>query len=53
METDAIAQSLCLGIQSIVLTGVLVGGIDDAATSEVLDLPNGLTPLALFAVSHR
>ena len=53
METGAIAQSLYLGTQAMGLAGVLVGGIDDAATSEVLNLPDGLTPLALFAVGHR
>ena len=53
METGAIAQSLYLGTQAMGLAGVLVGGIDDAATSEVLNLPDGLTPLALFAVDHR
>jgi SagB-type dehydrogenase family enzyme len=53
METGAIAQSLYLGTQAMGLAGVLVGGIDDAETSAALDLPDGLTPLALFAVGNR
>ena len=53
MEAGAIAQSLYLGTEAMGLAGVLVGGIDDAATSSTLHLHDGLTPLALFAVGHR
>lgn len=53
MEAGAIAQSLYLGTEAMGLAGVLVGGIDDAGTGSVLDLPDGLTPLALFAVGQR
>ena len=53
MEAGAIAQSLYLGTEVMGLAGVLVGGIDDAEISVALDLPNDLTPLALFAVGNR
>ena len=53
MEAGAIAQSLYLGTEVMGLAGVLVGGIDDAEISVALDLPDDLTPLALFAVGNR
>lgn len=53
MEAGAITQSLYLGAEALGLAGVLVGGIDDAATAGILELPSGLTPLALFACGHR
>jgi SagB-type dehydrogenase family enzyme len=53
MEAGAIAQSLYLATEALSLAGVLVGGIDDAATAGILNLPGGLTPIALFACGPR
>jgi len=53
METGAVAQSFYLAAETLGLAGVLIGGIDDAATGDALKLPDGLTPLALFLLGLR
>lgn len=52
LEAGAAAQSLQLQAVAEGLAGVLVGGFDDEATSDVLGFPEPLAPIIQFCVGY-
>lgn len=53
LEAGHAGQNLLLQAQALGLAAVVVGAFGDAAVARVLELEEGLTPLALIAVGHR
>ena len=52
LEAGAIMQNICLKAAALALGGVFIGGFDDAATAEVLRLPDPYEPVGMICVGR-